>query len=322
MTRRGRALCLVALLLAACDAPPEPTFQGYMEADLLLVGPDEGGRLVSLAVDEGAAVAQGAALFTVDPSLFRTQADEAAGRLAEARARLANLRAQQQRPEEIAVLAARRSQAEAAMQLAARELNRQRALFDRGIVARARLDQAEAAARESRAALQEVERQIQAGRLTARVQEIAAAQAAIATAEAALAEAQVRLERRSVAAPVSGTVQQVLYRPGEMVPAAQPIVALLPLERLRVRFFVPETLLSRVRLGQAVAVGCDGCRPDLRARIAFVSREAEFTPPVIFGPTERAKLVFLVEAVPEGETASLLPGQPVTVSPVELAGAP
>ena len=37
-----------------------------------------------------------------------------------------------------------------------------------------------------------------------------------------------RLARRSVFSPVDGTVQEVYYRPGEMVPAGRPVVALLP----------------------------------------------------------------------------------------------
>ncbi|HET8726522.1 MAG TPA: secretion protein HlyD, partial [Alphaproteobacteria bacterium] len=83
---------------------------------------------------------------------------------------------------------------------------------------------------------------------------------------------------------------------------------------LRVRFFVPEPLMSSLRTGETVAIGCDGCPTGLTAEIVFVSPEAEFTPPVIFGPEERAKLVFMVEAAPTGNAADLLPGQPVSVT--------
>ena len=322
MERSHRLLALlVAVLLLGCDDRPETSFQGYMEARLLLVGPEESGRLVDLTVEEGGQVAAGAPLFGLDAALQQAQFEEAAGKLEEVRARLANLLAQQQRPEEIEVLVARRRQAQAGLDLATQELRRNRELFQRGVSAKSRLDQAEAAFRESQAGLQQVEQQIQAGRLTARVQEIAASRAAVEAAEAMLAQAQVRLERRRVAAPAAGTVQEVLFRPGEMVPAAQPVVALLPPERLRARFFVPEPLVSQLRIGQTVAVRCDGCGGDLRAQVSFVSREAEFTPPVIFGPVERAKLVFMAEATPEGGTAALLPGQPVTVEPVADAGA-
>jgi HlyD family secretion protein len=48
--------------------------------------------------------------------------------------------------------------------------------------------------------------------------------------------------------------------------------------------------------------------------VAFVSEQAEYTPPVIYSNESRAKLVFMVEARPDEKTAALLkPGQPVDI---------
>ena len=66
-------------------------------------------------------------------------------------------------------------------------------------------------------------------------------------------------------------------------------------------------------------VGCDNCPENLEARISFISREAEYTPPVIFSEQERAKLVFRVEARPVG-TWSLPIGLPLSVSPAPAQG--
>ena len=52
----------------------------------------------------------------------------------------------------------------------------------------------------------------------------------------------------------------------------------------------------------------------LTATIYFISRDAEFTPPVIFSREQRQKLVFLVEARPGEKTAQLTAGQPVSVT--------
>jgi HlyD family secretion protein len=58
----------------------------------------------------------------------------------------------------------------------------------------------------------------------------------------------------------------------------------------------------------------DGVREPFRGRVSFISPRAEFTPPVIYSRENRAKLVFLVEAVFDPETAARLhPGQPVDV---------
>jgi HlyD family secretion protein len=74
-------------------------------------------------------------------------------------------------------------------------------------------------------------------------------------------------------------------------------------------------------LGATMAITCDNCPGDLQGRIVFISREAEFTPPVIFSEQERAKLVFRVEAKPNGDW-SLPIGLPVTVTPQDAARKP
>jgi len=139
------------------------------------------------------------------------------------------------------------------------------------------------------------------------------AEAALRTAEAKLSSSQTRLARRSVASPTAGTVQKVYFREGEIMPAGRPVVALLPPENLKLRFFVPEAVLPTISLGETAGVGCDGCPANLTARISFIARTAEFTPPVIYSLEERSKLVFLVEARPQRPEA-LRVGQPVSVT--------
>ena len=96
------------------------------------------------------------------------------------------------------------------------------------------------------------------------------------------------------------------------VPASRPIMAVLPPGNIKVRFFVPERLLARIAIGNEVRVTCDGCPSNITAPITFISRNVEFTPPVIFSQEERSKLVFLVEARP-AQTDMLRVGQPVSV---------
>jgi len=140
-----------------------------------------------------------------------------------------------------------------------------------------------------------------------------AATATLRDAQARLNSAQTRLTRRQVFSPVDGTVQEVYYRPGEMVPAGRPVVSLLPPGNIKVRFYVPETALQKVAYGDAIKIGCDGCASDLTARVKFIAKTSEFTPPVIYSIEERSKLVYLVEAWPEKPDA-LRVGQPVDVS--------
>jgi HlyD family secretion protein len=248
LSARVLSLTLAALLaLAACnDGGRAPHYQGWVEAELVFVGPDEAGRVEKLAAREGDQVEQGAALFTLDSDLQR--ADVAVEQATVENARTAFERAQA---------------------LLKTHSGTQRAFDD--------------------------------------------AEAVLRTAQARLSSAQTRLARRSVVSPVAGSVQQVYYREGELVPAGKPILALLPPSNLKVRFFVPQAVLPQLKPGDLVGVDCDGCAPDLKARVSFIARSAEFTPPVIYSMEERSKLVFLIEARPLRPDA-LQVGQPVSVA--------
>jgi HlyD family secretion protein len=277
-------MMLSALLLAACGQRND-YLQGYAEADYIFVAPQDPGLVSTLAVREGAEVKAGAPLFTLNPERAEAsyQAAEAQGRTNRAR-----------------VAAQAVAEAEANAQLAARDFERTRALYERNFVAKVKLDQDRSRLDAARAEVQRV----RAERSTA-VQEDAAA-----AAQADLARTQ--LHDRAIAAPVAGRVERIFLRPGEYASPGEPVLALLPPGNLKIRFFAPEKMLSQLRLGQEVAYSCDGCPQGLTARIFFIASEAQFTPPIIYSVEEREKLVYLVEARPK-RPERLRPGQPLDV---------
>ena len=313
MTTLARAVLLaVALALAGCGNE-SGRVQGWVEAELVFVGPDEAGRVEALHVREGDTVAAGAALFAIDAELQSADVQTASAQVAEARARLARLETAQQRKEEVAVLQAQENRAESAVALSTAELDRQQTLRSKGISAQAQFDIAQANSNRDKAALEEVRRQITVARMASRDEDIAAARQSLAAALARRDAAETKLARRKLAAPVAGTVQQVYYRPGEMVPASRPVVSILPPGNIKLRFFVAQAMLPKIALGDPVTVTCDGCSEPISAKVSFIARAAEYTPPVIYSLEERNKLVFMVEARPDAPD-SLRVGQPVQVT--------
>jgi HlyD family secretion protein len=253
MTRRdplarfaGLVSAAVLLAVGACSNPKGASYQGWIEADFVFVGPDEAGRVETLAVREGDPVTAGAPLFTVDADLQRADAAAAEASLINAKQAF-----------------------ERAHELLRTKTGSQKALDD--------------------------------------------AQAALREAEARVNSAQTRLARRRVSSPAAGFIHQVYYRPGELVPASRPVIALLPPGNVKVRFYVPQAVLPTIAVGEGVTVRCDGCPDEITARIDFIARTAEFTPPVIYSLEERSKLVFLVEARPARPDLVRV-GQPVTVA--------
>jgi HlyD family secretion protein len=307
-------LMAATVALAACGDRTANEFPGYMEADLVLVGSEQGGRIETLSVEEGDHVARGAAIFTLESKAEEAGVAAARARLDEADARLADAKAEMQRPDEIEVLEAALTQAKALLQQSVTNLERTQQLYDKGWVAKAQLDDAIAQHDSNQAAVAQAEKRISAAKLATRGDLITAAEASVEEARHSLDEAEKNLAKRTVASQEDGTIEEVYFRPGEVVNAGQAVVALLPPRNLKVRFFVPEPVRAGLRPGDTVIVGCDGCAPGLQAKISFISRDAEFTPPVIFSQERREKLVFLVEARPEGESTKLTAGQPVTVT--------
>ena len=68
---------------------------------------------------------------------------------------------------------------------------------------------------------------------------------------------------------------------------AFPVVSLLPPQNILVRFFVPETELATMHVGDRLAIGCDGCAPGLTATVSFIAPQPEYTPPVIYSESNR-----------------------------------
>jgi HlyD family secretion protein len=308
---RWFAALALTLALAACSSDTG-RLQGWVEGDFVFVGPDEVGRVETLGVREGDQVAAGAPLFAVDADLQQFDVHTAAAQVAEARARLARLESAQQRKEEVAVLQAQERRAESAVGLSTTDLERQQSLAAKGIASQAQLDTARANSSRDKAALEEVRRQITVAQMSSREEDIAAARQSLAAAQARQTASETKLARRKLTSPVTGAVQQVYYRPGEMVPSGRPVLSILPPGNIKLRFFVAQALLPKIALGDSVEVTCDGCTP-LVARVSFIARSAEYTPPVIYSLEERNKLVFMIEARPE-KPDGLRVGQPVQVA--------
>ena len=240
------AVALAGLALAGCDKRNDRQMQGWVEAELIFVSPDEQGRVETLKVREGDRVKKGDLLFAVDDDL--QEAD-------------------------VVVKKATVTNAQQAF-------DRAKELLKTAAGTQKTYDDAEAALRQ---------------------------------AKANLAWSETRLARRSAYSPADGTVEQVYYRAGETVAASKPVVALLPPQNLKFRFFAPEPLLPDIKYGGTVAISCDGCEKGLTAKVSFIARSAEYTPPVIYSLDERAKLVYLIEARPE-HPEKFRVGQPVTVT--------
>jgi HlyD family secretion protein len=311
---RAKLTGLLALaVLAGCTRPGPAGYQGYLEGEFVYVASPLAGRLESLAVAKGARVAAGSPLFTLERSAELAAQQQAADQLRAAQARFEDLK-KGSRPSELAALEARRNQAAAAAELSALELTRQENLFKTQVISVSDFDRARLAHAQNLHVVEELTSQLATAGLGGRSDAIAAAGADVSAATAAKERADWSVNQKAQSAPRAALVYDTLYREGEFVAAGLPVVALLPPENLKVRFFVPEADFAALKAGAPVRVALTGQPAPLAAHISYLSPQPEFTPPVLYNRDNRAKLVFLVEAVFDAAAPDLHPGQPVDVT--------
>ena len=306
-------LAVLPALLMACDKQPDDSWQGYIEGEYVLLASPYAGQLQKLHVRRGERIEAGKPVFALEQEAERAARLEAEQRLNSALARLENLRVPRREPE-IEALRAELKQALAAREFSASSLAREEKLMKDGATSRLRYDEARTAAERDRARVAEVQAQLRNAQMPlGREPERQAAQSEAEAAKAALAQAAWRLEQKSVAAPMAGLVHDTFFVEGEWVPAGRPVASLLPPGNVKARFYLPETALAGMAPGREVEIRCDGCPAPVRAKVSYVSTQAEYTPPVLYSKESRAKLRFLVEA--RLQDASLRPGQPIDVAP-------
>lgn len=295
----------VAWRLLAPHAAAE-TLSGYIEAENLYLAAPQAGTLGRIDAVEGGRVAAGQALFTIDPATLSAQGEQASANETAARTQIASAAANAQQAQSD-VTAASASAQRARSDLARLESVKR---DDPAAVAGKDIDAARAALREANARVAAAQETANARRAQIDVARAQASQAAGGRREIAI-----RVSQLSPAAPSASRVQDVFFQRGEWVSANQPVLSLIPDDKVKVRFFVPEREVARYRPGRKVRFSCDGCGGGLTAVIRYVSSRPEFTPPIIFSRGSRDKLVFLVEAYPD-KPAGLNPGLPVDVVPL------
>lgn len=299
--------------LAGCSgSDAENQYVGYVEAEWVYVAAPQSGWVIESPITEGDQVQAGQILLVMDSEQQQAQLAEAAGRAAQADAQARDIN-DGARPSELRALEAQLGQAEAGLSRAKNDRMRTMPLVEKGIESASRGDQVEANYKIALASVAAAKEAINVAKLAGRDQAKIAASSAYQAAQALQAQAQWRLDERIVRSLIDGRVEEIFHKRGEFVAAGAPLVALLPRDGLKARFYVPQAKLTGIARGQSVDVIADGSDSPVSATITYIADNAEFTPPVIYSAESRGKLVFLVEASLPADS-NLNAGMPVDIS--------
>ena len=261
--------------LAACTREPVPDAYGNFEATEVVVSAQTSGQLLSYRLTEGDTVPQGELVAVIDTTQLALQNAQFAAQHAAASAQV------RQVAEQLDALEVQR-------EIAQREYERTKRLYDERAATAQQLDQDERAVR------------VLAAQINAARAERQGAGRDAAAVKAQTAQVRDRIARSLVTNPVRGTVLASYARAGEFVQPGTPLYRVANLDSLDLRAYVSEPQLSSIRLGQQVTVHIDtggdaGRRSALPGIMTWVSSTAEFTPTPVQTRDERADLVYAVK---------------------------
>lgn len=243
------------------------------------------GVLAAVHVSVGQSVEAGAPLVELEAGVERAALREAAAEMRSAASQLevrrserSELLAALEKAREVAALQireaeARRRGASAAAEAAESEARRAVELHADGLVSDQDLERARAEAERRRAEAEELtlaEERVRAewerdhrdrlSDLAVVEREIAEIEGRVESSAAAVERSREAVRRHELESPVSGTVVEVIRRgPGSLVEAGEPLVAVIPDDRVRaVARFLPSAALGRIEPGQAAEIRLAG----------------------------------------------------------------
>jgi len=283
---------------------------GNIETTEVDVGFKISGRIVHISVQEGDRVEQGKVLAKLDDEDLRQRLQLAQATLKSAQAKLEKALAGS-RPEEIREVEAALQQAQFDFENKRSHYERMKALFERGVLPKETLDNADTGFKMAGAALQRVRENYQLVKAGPRKEDIEDAKAQVEQAKASLKLTETQLSYTILYSPISGVVLVKSGEIGEVVNPGTSILTLGNIENVWLKAYVPETDLSRVNWGQEVMVTTDLNPPKVyKGKISFISSQSEFTPKQIQTEKERVTLVYRIKIDIPNPDRELKPGMP------------
>jgi multidrug resistance efflux pump len=125
-------------------------------------------------------------------------------------------------------------------------------------------------------------------------EQLAAAKAAAKSAASQARSGEEDLKESTVYAPFDGTVDRVLISDGDLVSAGSSVVQLSDPTDIWLRVYLPESDLSKVKIGDVATLRIDGVPDDIAAKVETIATTGEFTPANLQSPEERGKQVFAI----------------------------
>ena len=274
--------------LTACHKAKGPDAYGNFEADEVTVSSQASGQLLKFSPVEGVRLERGALVAIVDTLQLTLERKQAVAQREVVGARVSEV------TDQIGVLEVQRD-------IAQRNFERTRRLFDQHAATAQQLDQAE---RDYKTLVAQIDATNAQRRTIGKDAQ---------TTQAQIAQIGNRIDKSRVLNPTHGTVLTTFSRAGEFVQPGTPLYKIANLDTLTLRAYFAESQLSLIKLGQKVRVHVDqgnGNLVSFEGTISWIASKAEFTPTPVQTRDERSGLSYAVKILVPNAKGTLKIGMP------------
>jgi HlyD family secretion protein len=235
-------------------AQPQPLLvQGEADATRIDIAARVEGRVAERPVDRGDNVAAGQLLVAIDNPELLMKLKEAEAAKVVAAADFTRIQVGT-RAEVVAERKAAVASAQANLTLAQQTYDRVKQITQGGYESVAKLDEATASLDVANRTLEQAKSAYDEAVAGYTVEERGVAQAAVAKADAAISTLQAQVGELTVKAPISGQIYQVSAELGEYVSPGVPLLSLIDLSDVWVRFDLREDLVKGLKVGDHFTV--------------------------------------------------------------------
>lgn len=273
-------LLIIALVLVAVMAmvilvgiflpKPKEVLQGQAETSDYRVSSKVPSRVKELRVQSGDKVKAGDTLVILDSPEVEAKMEQA--QAAEAAAKAVEQKAQNgARQQEIQGAYELWQKAQAGLEVAKKTFDRLERLFNEGVVAAQKRDEAEAQLKAMQASEKAARSQYEMAREGARREDKAAAAAQVARAQGAISEVKGYIKETVLLASADGTVTEIFPEVGELVGQGAPIMNIAKDDDVRFIFNVREDYLPSLTRGTELNIYLPALDRELKVRVATIN---------------------------------------------------
>jgi HlyD family secretion protein len=305
---------LSLLTLSACSNNDEPlSAMGLLEWDRVELVAETNEPILDIIAREGDILEASSIILQQDSRRVQAQQDESAASLAQARARLAELK-RGPRAEQIDEARAKLQGVQSEEENARVELKRARSLLAKKLVSPEAVDAADTRLKKAMADKDAMRASLEELLHGTTAEELQQGEAVVAQAEARVRALNITLDNLTLRAPRTGRLDNLPYEVGER-PASGAVIAVMLINKTPyARIYVPEPLRAKVHQGTAATVYVDGLEKPFAGQVRKISEEAMFTPYYSLTERDRSRLSYLAEVeLTDPDKQQLPSGIPVRV---------